>query len=95
MKAIYIMASIALVLLMVASAGANSQNNSKATVCTPAQPASTAAGPVVCPVVAKSTVDCCEVAPSSCGAFCQAGQQSPGWPYNWCSQYWLRPNTNY
>lgn len=29
-----------------------------------------------------------------CGAFCSAGQQPAGWPYGWCDEYWLRPNTN-
>ncbi|MCE5197795.1 MAG: hypothetical protein ABFD54_18380 [Armatimonadota bacterium] len=30
-----------------------------------------------------------------CGAFCQASQLSPGWPYGWQSEYWLRPNSNF
>jgi len=36
----------------------------------------------------------CNVNPLQCGAFCAAGQQAPGWPYNWCSEYWLRPDSN-
>ena len=37
----------------------------------------------------------CNVTPTGqCGAFCAGGQQAPGWPYNWCSEYWLRPNSN-
>ncbi len=40
--------------------------------------------------------DLCNVTPTgTCGAFCAGGQQPPGWPYNWCSQYWLRPNSNF
>ena len=38
---------------------------------------------------------CCEIAPASCGAFCEAGQVTPGWPYNWCDEYWLRPDSNF
>lgn len=38
---------------------------------------------------------CCEVAPPTCGAFCEAGQVTPGWPYNWCDEYWLRPDSNF
>lgn len=30
-----------------------------------------------------------------CGTFCQAGQTPPGWPYGWCDEYWLRPDSNY
>ncbi len=29
-----------------------------------------------------------------CGTFCSAGQQLAGWPYGWCDEYWLRPNSN-
>lgn len=29
-----------------------------------------------------------------CGAFCHAGQVSPGWPHGWDAQYWLRPDSN-
>lgn len=39
--------------------------------------------------------ECCNVAPHACGAFCEAGQVSPGWPYDWCDQYWLRPDSNF
>jgi hypothetical protein len=39
---------------------------------------------------------CCPAANASvCGTFCAAGQTPPGWPYGWCDQYWLRPNSNY
>lgn len=94
MKTIYVAASIALILFIAASVGANNQNQSKAAIRTPAQPATSASGAAVCPIGVKSTAGC-EAAPPRCGAFCQAGQQSPGWPYNWQSQYWLRPDTNY
>ena len=30
-----------------------------------------------------------------CGTFCEAGQTPPGWPYGWCDEYWLRPDSNY
>ena len=32
---------------------------------------------------------------AKCGAFCSGGQLSPGWPYGWNSEYWLRPNSNF
>ena len=31
---------------------------------------------------------------SPCGAFCSSGQLSPGWPYGWDAEYWLRPDSN-
>ena len=61
-------------------------------------PASTGAGPTTrCPAgVPCPTNDLCNVVPEgTCGTFCEAGQASPGWPYNWCSEYWLRPNSNF
>lgn len=63
------------------------------------QPARAGAGPATCPptcVTACPTADPCNVVPQgTCGAFCAAGQNAPGWPYNWCSEYWLRPNSNF
>lgn len=57
------------------------------------KPACPGCGPVVTGYPAS---DCCNVAPmGECGAFCTAGQTAPGWPYNWCSEYWLRPNSNF
>ena len=61
-------------------------------------PASTGVGPTMrCPAgVPCPSNDLCNVVPQgTCGAFCEAGQAAPGWPYNWCSAYWLRPNTNF
>jgi hypothetical protein len=60
-----------------------------------AQPPASIPQQPTCPTLRCPPVDCCEIAPQTCGAFCQAGQLSPGWPYNWCSEYWVRPNTNY
>jgi hypothetical protein len=63
------------------------------------QPAATGAGPSTCCPAAVNqcpAVDCCTVTPTgTCGAFCASGQNAPGWPYNWCSEYWLRPNSNF
>jgi len=30
-----------------------------------------------------------------CGTFCAADQTAPAWPYGYCDDYWLRPDTNY
>ena len=58
-----------------------------------AVPACKGCGPVI---TGSPASDCCNVAPmGTCGAFCAAGQAAPGWPYNWCSEYWLRPNSNF
>lgn len=84
------------VLFVVVLAGgfafADQSNNTAPRVQVPrvAQPPALIAQQPTCP-----PVDCCRIAPQTCGAFCQAGQLSPGWPYNWCSEYWVRPNTNY
>lgn len=63
------------------------------------KPAATAQGPCdTCGAIVTGTPasDCCNVAPmGTCGAFCAAGQAAPGWPYNWCDEYWVRPNSNY
>lgn len=72
----------------------NNQINQGCQTC----PASTGAGPnCVCPsCTCAPAPDPCAVTPKGqCGAFCAAGQQAPGWPYNWCSEYWLRPNSNF
>lgn len=58
----------------------------------PSVPACPGCGPVI---VGYPASDCCNVAPVQCGAFCAAGQTAPGWPYNFCSEYWLRPDSNY
>jgi hypothetical protein len=72
----------------------NHQTNQNCQTC----PAATGAGPSCawpnCPNTPSPNV--CNVTPTGqCGAFCAAGQQAPGWPYNWCSEYWLRPDSNF
>jgi|GEM_PF-1333729 len=69
-----------------------------ATSCCPSCAAGTGAGPACAWPNSPATPrpDLCNVVPTgTCGAFCSGGQQAPGWPYNWCSEYWLRPNSNY
>jgi hypothetical protein len=73
--------------------GAGACGSCQAQTCpTLSTPACTGCGPIVTGYPAS---DCCNVAPARCGAFCTSGQTSPGWPYNFCSEYWLRPDSNY
>lgn len=53
------------------------------------------AGPAGTPVMVCPAPCCPADEALTCGAFCAAGQVSPGWPYGWCDEYWLRPNSNY
>lgn len=66
----------------------------------PSQPAvQPGCGPATCvPAETTCTVwNTCnpDTAVNICGAFCDAGQQPAGWPYGWCDEYWLRPDSNF
>lgn len=74
--------------------------------CPKSTPAQMGAGPGTCPAQANTCPSCSMMTiypgpcnqianASQCGAFCSAGNQPVGWPYGWCSDYWLRPNSNY
>ncbi len=56
-------------------------------------------GPGTCvPAQTTCTIwDTCnpDTAINICGTFCDAGQKPAGWPYGWCDQYWLRPDSNF
>jgi len=103
MKSTYLLALAMLAVFAFAGGLAFADQNDYPGIQVPqvSQPAATGAGPStccpprtvnVCPTPGSS----CDVAPAgTCGAFCAAGQVSPGWPYNWCDEYWLRPNSNY
>ena len=108
MKTLYLFAFAALLTLVVSAAGVCAYN---CNTCQPAMTVTTPACPTTmsCPAPCgagpqcwvQPTTDqyvpeaCCGVAPPSCGTFCAAGQTPAGWPYNWCSEYWLRPDSNY
>ena len=49
----------------------------------------------ITPTVANPTAVSCVDPWSDCGAFCKAGQLSPGWPFGWHADYWLRPDSNF
>lgn len=108
MKVTYLLALAALVVFALAGSVASADQyyypNTQAPrmvqpVPVASQPAYAGAGPCTfCPTTNQITtpVDCCTIVPTgTCGAFCAGGQNAPGWPYNWCSEYWLRPNSNF
>ena len=52
--------------------------------------------PICYPASSGSGPCCIPVDPwKQCGAFCTAGQLSPGWPFGWHASYWLRPDSNF
>jgi hypothetical protein len=99
MKAAYLLVTLFAVLFALAAAGAYADNynqdqmqtyqgNGNITCC----PQNMVCSPGGCG--AGPSWDCCNVPPTTCGAFCAAGQAPVGWPYNWCDDYWLRPDSN-
>lgn len=55
--------------------------------------------PMTCLPVQTTCTPCDSCNPQTaykiCGTFCTAGQQPAGWPYGWCGDYWLRPDSNF
>lgn len=104
MKSTYLLALAMLTVFVFAGGFAYADQNDYPGIQVPqvSQPATTGAGPTTCSPAQTATPAqrgagaSCDVTPrGSCGAFCAAGQASPGWPYNWCDEYWLRPDSNY